>query len=156
MKPTRFINSYKLFFITLVCAAVAFTSCNSSDAQAFKTQQFLGSNEVPANSSTGSGTLDGNFNTKTKVVTLNLKWSLGKTGDTSTMAHIHKGAVGVGGPVVIPIKGLPSGSTNQEFSFVSGPLTAEQEAELKAGSYYVNIHSNTYPGGELRAQLILK
>ena len=67
-----------------------------------------------------------------------------------------KGEVGVSGPVVIPFTDLPKGSTDQEFNFVSQPLTAEQEEELKAGSYYVNIHSTSYPGGELRGQLILK
>lgn len=72
------------------------------------------------------------------------------------MGHIHKGAAGVSGPVVIPFEALPSGATDQQFSFTSPPLTAEQEAELKAGDYYVNIHSNANPGGELRGQLILK
>jgi hypothetical protein len=72
------------------------------------------------------------------------------------MGHIHKGAVGVSGPVVIPFADLPSGSTNQEYHFTSPSLTAEQEADLKAGNYYVNIHSNANPGGELRAQLNLK
>ncbi len=90
------------------------------------------------------------------MITLNLKWSLGNPGDTTTMGHIHKGAAGVSGPVVIPFEALPSGATDQQFSFTSQPLTAEQEAELKAGDYYVNIHSNANPGGELRGQLILK
>lgn len=156
MNTFKLINSYKLFFITVVCAAVLFTSCNNSNTQAFETAQLSGSNEVPPVTTKGSGTVEGNYNTNTKVVTLDLKWSLGNPGDTTLMGHIHKGAAGVSGPVVIPLKGLPSGATDQQFSFTSQPLTAEQEADLKAGDYYVNIHSNTDPGGELRAQLILK
>ena len=156
MNTIKFINKYKLFFITIVCAAVVFASCNSGDTQAFQSGKLLGSNEAPPVTTTGSGTLDGNYNTKTKEITLNLKWSLGNKDDTTTMGHIHKGEVGVSGPVVIPFTKLPNGSTNQEFNFVSQPLTAEQEASLKAGSYYVNIHSTTSPGGELRAQLLLK
>lgn len=156
MNTIKLINSYKLFFITVVCAAVLFTSCNNSDTQAFETAQLSGSNEAPPVTTTGSGTVEGNYNTKTKVITLNLKWSLGNPGDTTTMGHIHKGAAGVSGPVVVPFEGLPSGATDQQFSFTSQPLTTEQESELKAGDYYVNIHSNTNPGGELRGQLILK
>ena len=156
MNTIKSINSYKLFFITFVCAAVIFASCKSSDTQAFETAQLLGSNEAPPVTTKGSGTVEGNYNTKTKVITLNLKWSLGNPGDTTTMGHIHQGAVGVSGPVFIPFTNLPSGSTDQQFNFTSQPLTGEQEADLMAGSYYVNVHSNTYPGGELRAQLVLK
>ena len=156
MNAFKFINSYKLFFITVVCAAVLFTSCNNSDTQAFETAQLSGSNQAPPVTTKGSGTVEGNYNTKTKVITLNLKWSLGNTSDTTIMGHIHKGAAGVSGPVVIPFVGLPSGATDQQFSFTSQPLTEGQEADLKAGDYYVNIHSNTDPSGELRAQLILK
>lgn len=156
MNTTKFINKYKLFFITIVCAAVVFASCKSSDTQAFQSKQMLGSSEAPPVTTTGTGTLDGNYNTKTKVITLDLKWSLGNKDDTTTMGHIHKGAEGVSGPVVIPFTDLPKGSTDQEFKFVSEPLTAEQESDLKAGSYYVNIHSTTFPAGELRAQLLLK
>ncbi len=156
MNTIKLINSYKLFFITVVCAAVLFTSCNNSDTQAFETAQLSGSNQAPPVTTKGSGTVEGNYDAKTKVITLNLKWSLGNPGDTTTMGHIHKGAAGVSGPVVIPFVDLPSGATDQQFSFTSQPLTAGQEAELKAGDYYVNIHSNTDPGGELRAQLILK
>lgn len=157
MNTIKLINSYKLFFITVICAALLFTSCNNnSDTQAFETAQLSGSNQAPPVTTKGSGTVEGNYDSKTKVITLNLKWSLGNPGDTTIMGHIHKGAAGVSGPVVIPFVDLPSGATDQQFSFTSPALTAEQEADLKAGDYYVNIHSNTDPGGELRAQLILK
>jgi hypothetical protein len=149
-------NSYKLFCVAALCIAVIFTSCKSSDTQDFKTMNLSGANQAPPVSTTGSGTLEGSYNTKTKEITLDLKWSLGNPNDTTTMGHIHKGAVGVSGPVVIPFTDLPSGSTNQQYHFTSPPLTAEQEADLKAGNYYVNIHSNANPGGELRAQLNLK
>jgi len=156
MNAVKFFSSYKLFFMSIFCTAVIFTSCKNGDMNAFKTMQLSGSNESPSNSSTGSGTIEGNFNTKTKVITLNIKWSLGNPNDTTTMGHIHKGAAGVSGPVIIPFEGLPSGSTDQKYQFISQPISADQEADLNAGSYYANIHSTTYPGGELRAQLILK
>ena len=156
MNTVKLINSFKLFFVAALGMAVIFTSCQSSDTQDFKTMDLSGANQTPPVSTTGSGTVEGNYNTKTKVITLDLKWSLGNPNDTTTMGHIHKGAVGVSGPVVIPFTDLPSGSEDQHFHFTSAPLTDEQEADLKAGNYYVNIHSNTNPGGELRAQLNLK
>lgn len=156
MNTIKLFRSYKLFFVAAVCSTVFFTSCSSSDTLTIKPAQLSGSNEAPPVTTTGSGTVDGTYNTKTKEITLNLKWSLGNSGDTTLMGHIHKGAVGVSGPVVVPLKGLPSGATDQQFTFTSEPLTAEQETDLKAGDYYVNIHSNSHPGGELRAQLVLQ
>jgi hypothetical protein len=157
MNSNKFFSPKKLlFFAAFLFTAVFFISCKNNDTQNFETKQLLGTNEAPPVTTKGSGSVEGNFNSKTKVITLHLSWSLGNPGDTTTMGHIHKGAVGESGPVVIPLLDLPKGSTDQHFNFVSQPITSEQEADLKAGSYYVNIHSNTDPGGELRAQLILK
>jgi hypothetical protein len=35
-------------------------------------------------------------------------------------------------------------------------VTAAQVTQLKAGQYYVNVHSTTFPGGEIRGQLVLR
>jgi CHRD domain len=68
------------------------------------------------------------------------------------MWHIHKGAVGVAGPVVLDL-----GTTfTSPFSFSTSALTAEQEADLKAGLYYVNIHTIAVPSGEIRGQLAVQ
>ncbi|MBD0260423.1 MAG: CHRD domain-containing protein, partial [Cytophagales bacterium] len=50
--------------------------------------------------------------------------------------------------------GFPTGSTNQTFSSATPALDATQEQELLNGKWYVNIHSSTVPGGELRGQLL--
>jgi hypothetical protein len=65
-----------------------------------------------------------------------------------TAAHIHRGAVGVNGPVIIP---LPNGS----FSNLALTLTASQVSDLKAGLLYVNVHTTSAPGGLIRGQLTL-
>lgn len=62
-------------------------------------------------------------------------------------AHIHKGAVGVAGPILI---GLPTGSFS---NFSLGLLTSQQIADLKAGLLYVNVHTTAAPGGLIRGQL---
>jgi hypothetical protein len=94
------------------------------------------------------GTITGKYNNSTKVLTLQISY----LGIIPTMWHIHKGAVGVAGPVVIDLGNV----TPSPLNFSTPPLTAVQEADLKSGLYYVNIHSAAVPNGEIRAQLSVK
>ena len=66
-----------------------------------------------------------------------------------TMAHIHRGAKGTNGPVIVPLE--KNGDT---YSVPAGrKLTAAQIQDLKAGNLYVNVHTAKNKGGEVRAQL---
>jgi hypothetical protein len=103
-----------------------------------------GSEEVPPVSVPGSGS--GSFRvaedgTVTGSVT---------TKDVQgTMAHIHRGAKGANGPVIVPLD--KNGDT---YSVPAGrKLTPQQLDDLKAGNLYVNVHTNRYKGGEVRGQL---
>jgi CHRD domain len=98
--------------------------------------------------SAAQGTVTGKFNNSTKILTLQISY----LGLTPTAWHIHKGAAGVAGPVVLDL-GKTFGSP---FSFTTSALTTEQEADLKAGLYYVNIHTAAAPSGEIRGQLTVK
>jgi hypothetical protein len=70
-------------------------------------------------------------------------------GVKGTMAHIHQGAKGQNGPVIVPL--TKNGDT---YSVPDGKkLTQAQLEALKAGNLYVNVHSDRYKGGEIRAQL---
>jgi hypothetical protein len=66
-----------------------------------------------------------------------------------TAAHFHQGATGIAGPVVIPLNGA-----NGTYGGVSGRLTAAQVAAWQATGFYANIHTSTFPGGEIRGQMI--
>ncbi len=67
-----------------------------------------------------------------------------------TAAHIHAGAPGVNGPVVITL----NRKNNHQWTIPVGTkLTAEQVESLKAGTLYVNVHTDTHKGGEIRGQL---
>ncbi|MDZ7607716.1 MAG: CHRD domain-containing protein [Cyclobacteriaceae bacterium] len=86
------------------------------------------------------------------------------------MAHIHIAPAGVNGPVVVwlypeaPPMLLIPGTTNgilAQRSFnnsnLTGPLVgmeiSDLVAALKSGNAYVNVHTNAYPGGEIRGQI---
>ena len=103
-----------------------------------------GSEEVPpvATAGSGSGSImiadDGS-----------VSGSVTTTGVPGTMAHIHLGAKGQNGGVIIPL--AKNGDT---YSVPTGAkLTDAQMAAFKAGNLYVNVHTATNKGGEVRGQL---
>lgn len=71
------------------------------------------------------------------------------SGLQGTMAHIHQGAPGTNGPVVIGLTGL-----GNEWMVPAGSMLTEAQYEAyKAGNLYVNVHTDANKGGEIRAQL---
>jgi len=66
-----------------------------------------------------------------------------------TMAHIHRGAKGQNGPVIVPLD-----KNGETYTVPAGrKLTAAQMDDLKKGNLYVNVHTNRNKGGEVRGQL---
>ena len=103
-----------------------------------------GDQEVPAvkTDASGGGTITVNAD-KTVSGSVTVK------GVNATAAHIHEGAAGKNGGVIIPL--TKSGDT---FSLPAGAkLTDAQFAALQKGELYVNVHSAANPNGEIRAQL---
>jgi len=103
-----------------------------------------GAEEVPAASTQAKGS--GSFRVAEDGT---VSGSVTTEGVQGTMAHIHQGAKGQNGPVIIPL--TKSGDT---YTVPEGrKLTPAQMEALKAGNLYVNVHSDKYKGGEIRAQL---
>src|ERR1041385_6942724 len=115
---------------------------------------FSGSQEVPANSSTATGTFVGSYNDVTDSLIYTITFS--GLSANSTAAHFH-GYVppGISGPVLIGRPGFPTGVMSGTFTDTL-VLTAGQEDSLKRGLIYFNIHSSAFPGGEIRAQIFLQ
>lgn len=104
-----------------------------------------GANQVPplGTSASGSGTV-------TVGSDCSVKANISVTGMTATAAHIHQGAAGTNGPVIVPF----TKSGDNAFVAPDGSkMTEAQCAAYKAGNTYVNVHSAKNPGGEVRAQL---
>ncbi len=76
--------------------------------------------------------------------------SIKTTGVAGTMAHIHDGAAGSNGPVIIPLE--KDGDSGWKVP-AGAKLTAAQYDDYKAGKLYVNVHSAANKGGEIRAQI---
>jgi hypothetical protein len=79
-----------------------------------------------------------------------ISWQLSFDGLTANAiaAHIHTGAVGSPGPVVLALCGPCSSPLSG-----TGALTQAALDAIQAGTAYVNIHTPTNPGGEIRGQL---
>jgi len=73
-----------------------------------------------------------------------------------TAAHLHNAAAGVNGGVLFHLAPSPNIPANTRGGILSGVqvLTATQLTEIENSRTYVNIHSTSYPGGELRGQLL--
>jgi hypothetical protein len=70
------------------------------------------------------------------------------------MAHIHKGAKGQTGPIVVP---TDQSSFNLPRPTSSGceaiPSSLSMQLRQNPSNYYVNVHNKPYPDGAIRGQL---
>ena len=104
-----------------------------------------GASEVPAVATSATGTATVDIKSDRSVTALVIV-----TGMTATASHIHEGAAGANGPVIVPF--VKTGDNT--FAAAEGAkLTEAQYESYKAGKLYVNVHSAAYPAGEIRAQL---
>jgi hypothetical protein len=161
-----------LTLLTLVIAMSALSAVAQADPLVFTTT-LSGANEVPGTGSAGTGsaviTINGH------MMTVNITFS-NLSGNT-TASHIHCcQPVGTNAQVATTtptFPGFPLGvqsgtylqtfdltlasSYNPAFITAHGGTVTQAEADLiagmLAGQSYLNIHTNLFPGGEIRGQL---
>jgi hypothetical protein len=152
-------------FSCLIALAFALVIAAPAQAAVLDFQAVLnGNNQVPANASTATGTADVMLNDVTDMLTVNVAFT-DLVGGPATAAHIHCcGAPGTNAAVQLPFTGFPaatSGTFSQSYDLATalllngGVSEADFIAGLETGLAYVNIHDATFPGGEIRGQLIL-
>lgn len=102
--------------------------------------------ETPKGDLTGKGTVSVTVNTKTGAVCWNFKIS--KIDGKAAAAHIHKGAKGVAGPVVVPL-----GAAYRKTGCTKASRALAKAIVAKPGAFYVNVHNAKHPAGAIRTQL---
>ncbi|MCI0420864.1 MAG: CHRD domain-containing protein [Acidobacteria bacterium] len=128
-----------------------------------------GFEEVPAISTTGQGEFTGKLNEDGNMLSYELSYS-NLTGATVSAAHIHIGQRSVNGGVMAflcgggnkpacPVSGTVTGNivASDVTAVASQGIAAGEFAEMlraiRSGNSYVNVHTNLYPGGEIRGQI---
>ena len=143
----RILRQRALLIAIALAGAFGIVVGSASMSQPMSTQQIVlsGSNEVPPVTTSASGTGTVAINPDHTVSA-----SISVTGMMATASHIHEGAAGTNGPVIVPF----TKTGDNAFAAPAGAkLTDSQYASYKAGNLYVNVHSAQHPGGEIRAQL---
>jgi CHRD domain len=141
--PTRHASTHFLQR-TLLALLVAGLSLSAQPVLA-AALKLTGEQEVPPVITSGNGT--GEF---TVAADGAISGNIATHGVQGTTAHIHAGAIGVNGPVIIT---LTRGDGGVWKVPPGARLTTEQLALYRSGGLYVNVHTDGHKGGEIRAQL---
>jgi len=139
----RLVGSVLLLGVTVWAAQT------QAAVESFKVS-LTGTQQVPAVETTGTGTADLSYDPATRVVS----WSITYTGLSGpvTMAHFH-GPAEAGKNAGVQLSLLQQGSAAESPIKGQATLTAEQAEQFVAGQWYINLHTQAHPGGEIRAQV---
>jgi hypothetical protein len=108
-----------------------------------------GSQEIPPVTTSATGTSSVRLN-----VDGTISYDVTVAGLTVTASHFHDAAAGIGGSVVKGISLTNNTSSGVWASLdVTQPLTDLLVGELIKGNLYMNAHTVTNPGGEIRGQV---
>ncbi|TPI14425.1 CHRD domain-containing protein [Mesorhizobium sp. B4-1-3] len=134
--------------LSALAVSTAFLLASPAMAEMVKYKATLdGSQQSPPVTTKGKGTATLTFNTTSKKLSWNVKYS-GLSGP-AVAAHIHGPAdMGANADPVIPFKGKLKSPIKG-----SATLTDAQAADLEAGKYYVNVHTAKNKDGEIRGQI---
>ncbi|MCB1314136.1 MAG: CHRD domain-containing protein [Sedimentitalea sp.] len=142
-----------MFGKTTLMAAVALTLAAPA---AFAETRDWSAELAPATNASGEvtdakGMAEGTVDTETGKVTWTVTYE-GLTGQATAM-HFHgPAAEGEDAPVALPID-TSEGSTSPVEG--EAEATPDQIAEMEGGQWYVNVHTEANPGGEIRGQVTL-
>lgn len=100
------------------------------------------------------------FDDVSKVLTISVGWGSGNgftdlSGDAFA-AHIHGNAdqTDFAGVLFDMGSGLDGSATDGTINYSTPALDAGQEADLFAGLWYVNVHTDANSGGEIRGNIV--
>ena len=113
-----------------------------------RTATLTGSQENPPVATAAGGKAVIAVDPTTKTLTARITTS----GVTATLAHIHIGASGTNGAVIVPMNETPAGS-GIWLTAAGASLTDAQYAAYLGGGLYFNVHNAANPGGHIRGQI---
>ncbi len=134
--------------LTAAVTAAAFVFATASFAETIHfTAKLDGASETPPNASKGAGTADVSLDTESRA--LSWKVTFADLSGPATMAHLHgPAAPGKAAGVTVPLTGPMTSPLAGTASLTDGQI-----GDLRAGLWYVNVHTAQNPGGEIRGQL---
>ena len=158
---------------SLVCAAASLSASLPAAAQTMHAT-LEGYQEVPAVSSVASGSFRVKIDKQNRVVQWELAYS--DLEGSAQQAHIHFGQHSVNGGISVFLctnlgngpagtPACPATSANLNGVITASSIVGPADRGLSAGEFdelvaamqsgvtYVNVHSNTWPGGEIRGQI---
>lgn len=109
-----------------------------------------GSQEVPSSGSLGTGLGLVTYDDTTNLLTWDITFS--NLSGPATGMHFHNAPAGVNGPVVVNIGNI-SGLGSPSIG--NATITPAQGLDLLNNNWYINIHTASFPGGEIRGQVLL-
>ena len=121
----------------------------AASSEKFETQ-LSGKDQVPPVDTQGSGTAEFHYNPGTRKLSWNISYK--DLSSAVTGAHIHSGAAGANGKVLVSL--TKKGATENPSPIKgSATLTEDQAKELMSGNTYVNVHTEMHKSGEIRGQI---
>lgn len=112
------------------------------------TASLTAAKQVPPAQSAGTGTVEGVINMSSRELRWNIKCG-GLTGPATAM-HFHGPATEAqNAGVVVPMQGGCDGQGT------TGSMVIDQNAlaDLLGGKWYINVHTQSFPNGEIRGQV---
>ena len=158
MRGMRYVSLLGVLLVSLAALSLgAQLKVVSADAPAVYHVRLLGANEVPPRET------DAHANVVIRINSdeTELEFTLNVTNLSGAFvgapgAHIHRGARGVNGPIVVHF--TPScvelnNSVHCIGTVTDATLVATVADMIADGVAYVNVHSTVFPGGEVRGQI---
>lgn len=138
-------------FIVGVCVVgFSWSGLVQADPLAFKVS-LSGAREIPPVETPATGAADITYDPATRVVSWVVTYS-GLSG-AATAAHFH-GPAGPEGKAPLVVWVSKQGSPAENPIKGQATLTPEQSQQFAAGQWYLNIHTQANPGGEIRGQVV--
>jgi hypothetical protein len=143
------ISRRHMIFTAGMTAITVWAAPSRAAPLSFKTP-LTGAQQVPPVQTAATGTADFTYDPTTRVITWDVSYH--DLSGPATMVHFHgPAAEGKNAPPVIWL--VEKGAAVPNPIKGQATLTPEQAQQLTAGDWYINIHTQANPNGEIRGQV---